>query len=83
GRFPELARFREHQAIPAGFLVDRAGLRGCRVGRARISERHGNFFLNAGGASAEEVVMLTGLAKERVHRTYGVLLEEEVQYVGF
>lgn len=83
GRFPELARFREHHAIPAGFLVDQAGLKGYQVGQARISERHGNFFLNTGGASAEEVVMLTGLAKERIHRAYGVLLEEEVQYVGF
>lgn len=83
GRFPEFARFREHPAIPAGFLVDRVGLKGHGIGRARISERHGNFFLNGGGATAEEVIMLAGLAKERVHRTYGVLLEEEVQYIGF
>lgn len=82
-RFPDLARFREQYAIPAGFLVDTAGLKGRQIGRAKISERHGNFFLNTGGASAEDVIMLTSLAKEHVHRRYGVLLEEEIQYVGF
>ncbi len=82
-RFPELADFHASPGIPAGFLIDRAGLRGRQIGRAKISERHGNFFLNTGGASAEEVVMLAGLAKEHVHRRYGLLLEEEIQYVGF
>lgn len=82
-KFPELLRFRGGHAIPAGFLIDRAGLKGRRIGRAMISGRHGNFFLNTGGASAEEVIMLVGLAKERVRRVYGLVLEEEIQYVGF
>lgn len=82
-RFPELAEFRDKPAIPAGFLIDRAGLKGRRVGRARISERHGNFILNAGGAAAEEVLILIGIAKECVHRKFGLLLEEEIRYVGF
>lgn len=83
GRHPELAPFRQNPAIPAGFLIDRVGLKGCSIGRAEISGRHGNFFLNTGGATAEEVVMLIGLAKERVHRHYGLLLEEEIRYIGF
>ena len=82
-RFPELGDFHASPGIPAGFLIDRAGLKGRQIGRAKISERHGNFFINTGGASAEEVVMLAGLAKEHVRRHYGLLLEEEIQYVGF
>ncbi len=82
-RHPELVPFRQNPAIPAGFLIDQVGLKGRAIGRAKVSERHGNFFLNTGGATAEEVVMLAGLAKERVHRRYGLLLEEEIRYVGF
>ena len=83
GRFPELLPFGVHPAIPAGFLIDQVGLKGRQVGGVRVSGRHANFFLNTGGASAEEVIMLAGLAKEHVHRRYGLLLEEEIQYVGF
>lgn len=82
-RFPELGRFGDSPAIPAGFLIDRAGLKGWRVGGAVISDRHGNFFLNSGQATAEDVVTLIGIAKERVQRLYGLMLEEEIQYVGF
>lgn len=82
-RHPELAPFHQNPAIPAGFLIDQVGLKGRAIGRAKVSERHGNFFLNTGGAAAEEVVMLIGLAKERVHRRYGLLLEEEIRYIGF
>lgn len=83
GRFPELAAFADRPAIPSGFLIDQAGLKGRAIGEARISERHANFILNAGGATAEAVLMLIGIAKEYVHRRYGLLLEEEIQYVGF
>ena len=82
-RLPDLPSSGTVPGISAGFLIDRAGLRGYRIGGAKISERHGNFILNTGTATAEEIMMLLALAKERVHRTYGVLLEEEVQCVGF
>lgn len=82
-RFPAIPPSGTVSGISAGFLIDEAGLKGYRIGGARVSERHGNFFLNTGGATAEEAVMLIALAKERVHRAYGVLLEEEIQYVGF
>lgn len=82
-RLPGLPPSGTVPGISAGFLIDQAGLRGHQIGRARISDRHGNFILNIGGATADEVAILMALAKERVHRTYGVLLEEEIQYVGF
>lgn len=82
-RFPDVPASGTVDGIPAGYLIDQVGLCGYRIGGAKISERHGNFIVNAGDATAEDVVMLIGIAKERVHRTYGVMLEEEIQYIGF
>lgn len=82
-RFPELRQFGSGPAIPAGFLIDQVDLKGRGIGSAAISEHHANFIVNRGGATAEEVIMLIGVAKEYVHRRYGFLLEEEIQYIGF
>ena len=82
-RLPDLPLSGTVSGIPAGYLIDRAGLTGYRVGGAEVSKRHGNFVINAGGATAEDVVMLIGIIKDRVRRQFGVLLEEEIQYVGF
>ena len=82
-RFPDVPASGTVDGVPVGYLIDQVGLRGYRVGGAKISERHGNFIVNTGNATAEDVIMLIGIAKERVHRTYGIMLEEEIQYVGF
>lgn len=82
-RFPELAEFSGSPGISTGFLIDRAGLKGRTAGGAKISERHGNFFLNTGGASAGDVITLIAMAKQYVERKFGILLEEEIQYIGF
>lgn len=63
-------------------LIDRAGLRGCRVGGAQVSEAHANFLVNAGGATARDFLQLAARIKERVRETSGVELEEEVRIVG-
>lgn len=77
----ELRQFSDKPDIPAGFLIDYLGLKEYQIGQAQISRKHGNFIINLGGASAESVVMLIGLIKERVHRHYGIQLEEEIQIV--
>ena len=82
-RFPELERFAGQEVIPAAFLIDRAGLKGKRMGRIVISQKHANFFINEGGGTADEVVMLISLVKDTVRRIYGVGLHEEIQYLGF
>ncbi|TSC78506.1 MAG: UDP-N-acetylmuramate dehydrogenase [Parcubacteria group bacterium Gr01-1014_33] len=82
-RFTELEKFGERPGIPASFLIDMAGLKGRRVGKISISSRHANFFINEGGGTAEEVIMLIAIAKDIVRRTFGLSLEEEIQYVGF
>ncbi len=80
---PQLADFASFETIPAGFLIDQLGLKGKTIGQVSVSKKHGNYLINHGGASAEEVIMLIGLIKEYVHRKYGLYLEEEIQYVGF
>src|SRR3989338_146298 len=77
----ELKQFADKSAIPAGFLIDYLGFKGYQIGNAQISRKHGNFIINLGGTSAESVIMLIGLIKERVHRHYGIQLEEEIQIV--
>lgn len=69
--------------LPAGWLIDHAGLRGKRIGGAMVSEQHPNYLVNTGAATAEDVIMLASLVKQRVRTELGVQLKEEVQFVGF
>ncbi|HLW71759.1 MAG TPA: UDP-N-acetylmuramate dehydrogenase [Candidatus Binataceae bacterium] len=66
----------------AGRLLEAAGLKGERMGRAAFSDQHANFIVNLGGASAGEVRALIELARERVQASAGVTLEPEVRLVG-
>jgi UDP-N-acetylmuramate dehydrogenase len=63
----------------AGRLLDEAGLKGVRVGEAEISTRHANFIVASDGATAQDVLDLMQLAKERVQQTAGIVLEPEVE----
>jgi UDP-N-acetylmuramate dehydrogenase len=66
----------------AGRLVERAGLKGTRLGNAMISAKHGNYIVNLGGARAADVLALAALARERVRAIAGVELELEIKVVG-
>ena len=66
----------------AGRLVEAVGLKGTRVGGARISERHGNFIVNEGDARAADVQALMQQAQRVVWEERGVWLEPEVRLVG-
>ncbi len=68
--------------VPAGKLIDEAGLKGERVGGAVVSEKHGNFILNDGGASSSDVVELIEKIQARIEKCYGIKLEQEIEYVG-
>jgi UDP-N-acetylmuramate dehydrogenase len=65
----------------AGRLIEEAGLKGERVGGAMISQRHGNFIVNAGGASANDILELMELAADRVEALTGIRLEPEIKIV--
>lgn len=69
--------------LPAGWLIDHVGLRGKKIGGAQVSPQHPNYFVNTGHATAEDVIMLASLVKQRVRTELGVELREEVQLVGF
>jgi len=74
--------FKNPASIPAGKLVDELGLKNLRVGQARVSEVHGNFIVNEGGATATEVLELIEKIKGAARTQRGVELETEVQIVG-
>jgi UDP-N-acetylmuramate dehydrogenase len=63
-------------------LIDEAGCRGLQIGDAQVSEKHCNFLLNLGNASAAEIEALGEDVRKRVHDHSGVLLEWEIQRVG-
>jgi len=66
----------------AGALIDRAGLKGSRIGGASVSPVHANFFVNDGGALAADVASLIERARDEVERRFGVRLREEIVRLG-
>jgi UDP-N-acetylmuramate dehydrogenase len=82
-KFPELKIFNEKGVIPAGYLIAKSGLAGKKIGHAQISEKHSNFIINLGGASAKCVMGLINLSKRKVKKNFGINLETEIQFVGF
>ena len=74
--------FKNPGPTPAGKLVDDLGLKGTCIGQARVSEIHGNFIVNDGGATAADVLALIEKIKETAHRQRGITLETEVQIIG-
>jgi len=82
-KYPEAEQFRINGKIPAGWLIEEYGLKGKKIGGAMVSQEHGNFIINVGGAKAEDVIMLISLIKEKIRVNFGIELEEEIQYVGF
>ena len=66
----------------AGRLIEQAGLKGSCIGDACISEKHANFIINRGQATAADVVALMNLARSRVWQQFGILLEPEILFIG-
>jgi len=62
----------------AGRMIDELGLKGHSVGDARVSDRHANFFINAGHATQSDMLALIADVRQRVREKFGVELEEEV-----
>ncbi len=73
--------FKNPENMKAGYLLDKAGLKGVSVGGAKYSEVHANFIVNQGSATAADVLELIGIGKERVKEEFGVELEEEIVIV--
>jgi UDP-N-acetylmuramate dehydrogenase len=69
--------------LPAGVLIEAAGLKGFQIEGAKISEKHANFILNVGKAKASDVKELMEKIKKEVKKKFKIQLEEEIKLVGF
>ncbi|MFN4196683.1 MAG: UDP-N-acetylmuramate dehydrogenase [Caldimicrobium sp.] len=74
--------FKNPPCCYAGALIEQAGLKGYKVGKAKISEKHANFIVNTGGATAKEVVELMKIAQKKVWEKFHIPLEPEVKFLG-
>jgi UDP-N-acetylmuramate dehydrogenase len=59
-------------------MIDELGLKGLSIGDAKVSDRHANFFVNAGHATANDMLSLIADVRSRVEKAFGVQLENEV-----
>ena len=74
--------FKNPEGFSAGRLIEKAGLKGLRVGGAQVSEKHANFILNTGDAKASDILELIETIKQRVKEEFQVTLECEVIILG-
>lgn len=73
--------FKRPEGQFAGSLIERAGLKGARIGGAEVSTKHAGFIVNRGGATCEDVLRLIDFVRERVYREFGVRLEPEIKII--
>lgn len=73
--------FENYCGVSAGKIIENAGLKGAREGRAYVSGRHANFIINE-GRSSSDVYSLICRVKSEVYEKFGVTLKEEVNYIG-
>jgi len=74
--------FKNPDSIPAGKLIDELGLKGTRIGGAVVSDVHGNFIVNEGRATAQDVLALIEVIQQRARAARGIELETEVEIIG-
>ena len=75
--------FKNPNGYSAGRLIEDCGLKGFCIGGARVSEKHANFIVNQGGATAKDVTKLIDLIRQRVAEQTGILLICELRGLGF
>jgi UDP-N-acetylenolpyruvoylglucosamine reductase len=74
--------FKNPITVPAGRLIEELGLKGTRIGGALISLEHGNFIVNKGNATAQNILDLIELTRTRARAERGLELETEVEIIG-
>ena len=68
--------------IAAGYLIDKVGLKGLRIGDAEISKKHANFIINHGNAKSKDILSLIEIMKNKVKEKYKINLELEIKILG-
>jgi len=74
--------FKNPPGDAAGRLIEQAGLKGRRAGGAQISEKHANFIVNLGGATAKDILTLMDMMQKSVREATGITLEPELHVAG-
>lgn len=74
--------FKNPKGMPAGRIIDEAGLKGLTLGGARVSEMHGNFIVNLGSATAKDIIGLIEIVRDSIRTKTGIDLEPEVKIIG-
>jgi UDP-N-acetylmuramate dehydrogenase len=74
--------FRNPPPHPAGWLIEQSGLKGFQIGGAQIAQRHANFILNCGGATANDIFRLIRHVQQEVEQRWTLWLEPEVKMMG-
>ena len=75
--------FKNPENYSAGYLIEKAGLKGLKVGGASVSKKHANYIVNEGGALAADVISLIGQMKDKVFAHSGIILDPEIRMLGF
>ncbi len=80
--YPQLEHFNEKGVLSAGFLIEKAEMKGFSVGAAKVSEKHANFIINKDNeARSEDVKSLISKIQKRVEEKFGVILKREVRFL--
>ena len=74
--------FRNPDPHKAGWLIEQTGLKGHQIGGAQVAQRHANFILNCGGATASDIFQLIRFVQQQVQQRWSLLLETEVKMMG-
>ena len=69
--------------IAAGYLIDKAGLKGTKIGNAEISNKHANFIINLGNAKSDDIIKLIKIIIKQVKEKFDIILELEVKLLGY
>lgn len=82
--FPSIGSiFKNPKGFFAAELIEKCGLKGKKIGDVKISEKHANFIINLGKGKARDVIKLINIIKKKVKEKFGIILEEEIIYLGF
>lgn len=73
--------FKNPQGISAGYLIDKAGLKGTRIGDIAVSQIHANYFINLGNGRAEDFIRLMDIVRERVFKIFSIELTPEIRFL--
>lgn len=74
--------FKRINGISAGYYIEKAGLKGFRIGGAEVSQKHAGFIVNIGGATYRDVLELIRIVEERIYEKFGIMPEKEIEIIG-